>query len=512
MAKRTKVAPPTPRAERDRTLAILLTAGLAFYYLVPSPLVSLPGVLLFAVCAWRRPPLALSLLPLTFPFWYVPKRVAGAVVFPLSEIALAVCAAVIILHWASGTPFSSRQIRLRRLGLVLLGRVGALLLAGASLLIVGVGIGVIIARQRPEALRAFRWEIAEPLLYLALLVLMLRGTRYLPWLVGAFCASAALMAALALLQFAALHVTFSPLASGNQLVPYTAPRATGIYYGSSNSLGALLERALPMLVALLVVPHASTRRIRLLSAVGIALMAAGLWVSDSRGAVFGAAVGCLLVLLFAVGRRWSSLALLAALALTALWQRERLAQEFLAGHHGTGEVRTLVWRAAWRMIRDHPILGIGPDQFLYYYSSRYTDHPYWIPFENGHPTPALYEPNLSHPHNLPIELWLSGGLLALGGFALILWDLACRFLRLRQFDGGSGWRAAFALGAGGSILAGLAHGLVDSAYFAPDLALDFWWAAALVVILSKRHPRPLRNPRPPSVPSGSASPPANHAR
>ena len=321
--------------------------------------------------------------------------------------------------------------RLRRLGLVLLGRVGALLLAGAALLTVGVGIGVLIARQRPEALRAFRWEIAEPLIYLALLVLMLRGSRYLRWLVGAFCASAALMAALALLQVAALHVTFSPLATAisSSPMPHHAPPASTT--AAATALGALLERALPILLALLIVPHAANRadpppRPRSASR----LIAAGLWVSASRGAALGAAAGCLLVLLVAVGRRWFSFALLAALALAALWQRDRLAQEFLAGHGGSGEVRTLVWRAAWSMIRDHPILGIGPDQFLYYYSSRYTNHPYWIPFENGHPTPAIYEPNLSHPHNLPLELWLSGGLLALGGFALILWDLARRFLRL----------------------------------------------------------------------------------
>jgi putative inorganic carbon (hco3(-)) transporter len=486
MARQPTSATAHPRAERDRTLAMLLAAGLAFYYLVPSPLLSLPGLLLLAVCAWRRPPLALSLLPLTFPFWYVPKRVAGAAVFPLSEIALAVCVAVILLQWASVTPLSAYPARLRRLRRVLLGRVGALLLAGAALLAVGVGIGVVIARQRPEALRAFRWEIAEPLIYFALLVLALRGSRYLRWLVGAFCGSAALMAALALLQLAALHVTFSPLASGNQLVPYAAPRATGIYYGSGNSLGALLERALPVLVALLVVPRAANPWTRLVAAFGIALLAAGLWASDSRGAALGATAGCLLVLLFALGRRWFSFAVLAALALAALWQRARLAQEFLAGHHGSGEVRALVWRAAWGMIRDHPIFGIGPDQFLYYYSSRYTDHPYWIPYENGHLTPALYEPNLAHPHNLPLEVWLSGGLLALGSFALILWDLARRFLRLCRLESISGWRATFALGAGGSLLAGLAHGLVDSAYFAPDLALDFWWAAALLVLLSKQ--------------------------
>jgi hypothetical protein len=32
------------------------------------------------------------------------------------------------------------------------------------------------------------------------------------------------------------------------------------------------------------------------------------------------------------------------------------------------------------------------------------------------------------------------------------------------------------------MLAGLVHGMVDSAYFEPDLALVFWWLIAVVLL------------------------------
>jgi O-antigen ligase len=479
--------------------AALLTLGLAYYYLVPSPLLALPGLLLYIAVAWRQIALALCLLPLTFPFWYVPKRVVGHLVFPLSEIALVICLCVLVARWLIAVGPRGLVPRLRRATAVLLGRSGGALCLGAALLALGTAIGVLQARRHPEALRAFRWEIAEPLLYVALLVVTIRGARLTYWLVGAFLASATLMAALALLQVAALHVTFSALADGNRLVSYltasgAAPRATGIFYGSGNSLGALLERALPVTLALIVVRRAVSPAARMASGGCLVLCCVALLLSDSRGAEVGAALGCLLVLLVALRRWWVAALVAGGLALAALWPgsptgglRDRLARELLAGHGGTGEVRTLLWRAAWRMALDHPLFGIGPDQFLYYYSSRYTDHPYWIPYEHGRPTPALYQPDLSHPHDLPLELWLSGGLLALGGFAVVLYDVTRRCIRLWRTGSGAGWPAALALGAGASLAAGLAHGLVDSAYFAPDLALDFWWAVALLVVLGRGH-------------------------
>ena len=60
------------------------------------PLLALPGLICFGFFAWKRLDIALALLPLTFPFWYVPKRLFEDKVFPLSEIILAVLSPVIV--------------------------------------------------------------------------------------------------------------------------------------------------------------------------------------------------------------------------------------------------------------------------------------------------------------------------------------------------------------------------------------------------------------------------------
>jgi hypothetical protein len=76
---------------RETAMTLALLGALAIYYVSPSPLIALPALVVYAALAGLRLDLAVCLLPLAFPFWYVPKRVLGHTVFPLSEIALAVC-------------------------------------------------------------------------------------------------------------------------------------------------------------------------------------------------------------------------------------------------------------------------------------------------------------------------------------------------------------------------------------------------------------------------------------
>ncbi|HEU5438574.1 MAG TPA: O-antigen ligase family protein [Ktedonobacterales bacterium] len=556
--------------QRESLLAGGMVAGLAYYYLVPNPLLALPGLALFAMLAWRRLDLALCLLPLTFPFWFVPKRVAGQAVFPLSEVALAICVALaaIQLIWRAtrrtlavgirGAPPQIVGTELRRRARVAAGRAGPLLLLGAGLLLVGVTLGVLVAVRPREALRAWRWEVVEPLLYAGLLLAYVRPAVARRWLVASMVATAALVAALAIVQVAWLRVTFTPLAAGSRLVALSSDvdgvlRATGIIYGSGNSLGALLERALPLALALTAwawwswrapvrssgvrpegqgagVHRTLLRRrgaVRLAAfASCVALCVVGIALSGSRGAEVGAAVGSLIVLFGLAGRRrakWLALVLVVLALVVSLWHGGVLVQAALAGHGRSGEVRALLWTSAWHLIRDHPLLGIGPDQFLYYYDPAYTAHPYWIPRINGRLTAAAFEPNLAHPHNLLLDLWLSGGILGLAGFALALvaiwrrcWALwratsrpegadareytpngaSAARNRLRAsgqepttaqgrwsvLDENAAWWRAVALGAAAALAAGVAHGMVDSAYFEPDLALLLWWAAALLAL------------------------------
>jgi hypothetical protein len=61
--------------------------------------------------------------------------------------------------------------------------------------------------------------------------------------------------------------------------------------------------------------------------------------------------------------------------------------------------------------------------------------------------------------------------------------LVSRALRLLRRVGGAGepWRRVAAVGVLGALLAMLTHGMVDSAYFQPDLALAFWWSVVALI-------------------------------
>ncbi|HKV84244.1 MAG TPA: O-antigen ligase family protein [Ktedonobacterales bacterium] len=487
------------RRHNTALIVVGMIASLAYYYLIPANLLALPGLLVFFALTWRRLDLALCVLPLAFPFWYVPKRFYGYRVLPLSEIGLLVCLAVALARETRHVRVGLDHARVWTRAYLLCRRVGAWPVVGAALLFVGMTVGVAVASYPHVALRAYRWEIAEPLLYALGVLLYVRGRAALGLLLWSFLAAATLLAALAILQSLAIHQTFSPLAQGNRLVAYgagpgPAPAATGIVLGSGNSLGAWIERALPLALALGLRGRGASRRSQWAAWLCAAICCLALYWSGSRGAWLGATVGCLVVVVVYARNRWVPLALGVIVVALALWRRGVIWQALLNGHHGTGSLRLLLWLAGLKMIRDHPILGFGPDQFLYHYSSLYTAHPYWVTKLNGKPTIASTQPTLAHPHNLLLELWISGGILAVLGMAALLWAFWRRCARLWRAVGAAArdersiWAATVALGLAGAMAATVVHGMVDSAYFVPDLALIFWMMVALLIGLARLEP------------------------
>jgi O-antigen ligase len=129
------------------------------------------------------------------------------------------------------------------------------------------------------------------------------------------------------------------------------------------------------------------------------------------------------------------------------------------------------------MIRDHPVLGIGPDNFQHYYApTRKQDR-----WQNQCPpglgyvgTNAEGEPCQSHPHNEFLDFWLSTGVIGLAAFIwleVVFWRIVASRLAGRN---------PLILGAAAAMAASLVHGLVDNSYFLPDLAVLFWILCALV--------------------------------
>src|SRR5262249_51196378 len=138
------------------------------------------------------------------------------------------------------------------------------------------------------------------------------------------------------------------------------------FYGSPNNLGLFLGRALPMSVAL------------------------ALWWPKGRGLLVGAAVvmALALVLTFSIGawvavggslllvaalrgRRMLGVALAAGGGVLLLLVVAALRIPRIGSHFdlqwGTSFIRLNVWESALRMLADHPIRGVGLDNFLTQY-------------------------------------------------------------------------------------------------------------------------------------------------
>ncbi len=248
-------------------------------------------------------------------------------------------------------------------------------------------------------------------------------------------------------------------------------RALGVY-GSPNNLALLLDRAAPILIAIAVFSPVGGRMRQRRIMYGLALVPTlmALVLTFSRGALLlGLPAALLFIGIMRGGRAlWATLGALAVggVGLLPLFGTDRF-RSMLDTSAGTGFFRLRLWQSASAMLSDHPWLGVGLDNFLYQYRTRYILPDAW------------QEPNLSHPHNILLDF---GTRLGVGGIAVLLW-LQFAFWRAawhvyhRQ---PLGEEQALILGLMGSMVATLAHGMVDNSFFLVDLAYIFFLTLGVV--------------------------------
>lgn len=260
------------------------------------------------------------------------------------------------------------------------------------------------------------------------------------------------------------------------------PRIKSVF-GSANNDALYLERAFAILLALAAVAVRDWRfqnaeRFRLLFILaGIVPVVIALVLSQSRGALLlGVPVALVVMCILAGGRwRWAGIGLLALMALAFGILLSGAAQSLLDGtrftnaldlQRGTG-FRINLWQSAWAMWRDHPLLGVGPDNFLYAYRSFYI-------------LPAAWqEPNLSHPHNFFFDFLARLGVLGVVAGALLIAGYVQLIRRALTSN------RALAIGCAGFLAAMLAHGLVDHSFFLIELAYPFMLTAGVLASSSK---------------------------
>jgi O-antigen ligase len=427
--------------------------GAAFLAVILPPMPwRLLGLVSYGLIASFRPDHALLLAVAVIPLAPLHVRLDPGS-FSLSEIG--VLAALAAHVWVAllprqGDPPMHRASR---------ARFGLLDAAVLALVILGLGTSLVAEYQR-VALREFRVVVLEPAILYLLLRLWLTDRRRLSTAVDVLWVSAVGVALFALLRY--------PQAEG--VIVAEGVRRARAFYGSPNNLALYLGRMLPLGLAM--AWAGSTRRRRWLYGLGILPVAGSLLLTFSRGSwLLGIPAALLTLVVLRGGRlRWI-LALIVPvivvvlLSLTPLAHTERLASLLQPGQ-GTLLLRLQLWQASLDMARDHPWLGVGLDNFLYYYGD------YVRPG-------AEVDRWLSHPHNLVLDFWLRlgiGGLVILAAlFVGIVHKAWQAHLWLPEGD----LRAAYQ-GLIAGVVVGVAHGMIDSSFFVAELA--YWLLFALAWI------------------------------
>jgi len=556
-------------------LAILGVIALAFYF-APGTLLSLGFLGLLLLVLLPRPDLALTLIAFSLPFFLLPKALVGRTI-SMTEVLLVLLALALVTRRAttlireSGNQGvgESENGRSRETGkqhrtsgiiwpdwaawvLAVLAVLAGLLtlvpaantgpLAAADwpvltlMLLPLAGVLAAVAQAREENSRYTPWP--APGLDLAVLTLVglslvatlaaknfgvsLQEFHVVVWdgaafyafvrlipsldvkkpaprsnaerlawsVVDAFLLGTTLMACYAIYQF---------FFTDQAITAEGVHRALGVY-GSPNNLALLLDRAAPILIAVAVLPllapvsdrtppEVQMRLRQLLYGLALIPILGALVLTFSRGALLlGLPAAILFIGIVRGGRTlWATggVLVVGGVALLPLFGTDRF-RSMLDTSAGTGFFRLRLWQSAWNMLHDHPWLGVGLDNFLYQYRTRYILPDAW------------QEPNLSHPHNIVLDFGTRlgvGGIIVLLWLQIAFWRIAWRLYRRLPESG----MRALTLGLMSSMVATLTHGLVDNAFFLVDLAFIFFMTLGIIGKLAATSPT-----------SQSSSLPANH--
>ncbi|GCF08039.1 O-antigen ligase family protein [Dictyobacter arantiisoli] len=502
---------------RNRLFECLLILSMALFYLIGNqsvkypignlaawnPLLGLPFLCIFIAVCWYRLPFALGLLPLALPYYLMPKVVVRSASFSPAEIVLWICVAVACLQLAMFRHKWSYRRSLPEIRTQL----GPFFWPILLFVLVSL-ISIVIASEHNVALRAFREEIFDPLIYVGLILLCFRTRQDLGRLLGALFATGLVVAFFSIVQFYLFQDTYA-------------------VYGSDPSVGLLFDYTLP--VGLAIVLARISWKVRLFVLLLCIPFIYALVHNNSRGSVIAAfPIAVIFVVILAFRNRKvllvsSMLALVLAAGGYGVFHNKVnnfVMNTIINGHADKKGISTLtrrlyLWQSATAMIHDQPWLGYGLDNWLCHYAdphvtvsdttddTRYkpndpqfawvqscpaAPHYYIVGEVNGKTTHMYDQADLSHPHNIFLHVWVSVGIFGLLAFiaflVLFFWSFGAilRYLAKHQIVDSEHWRW-MAIAAAAALLAALVQGVVDSSFLAQDLSFCFWLLMATIFVI-----------------------------
>lgn len=457
-------------------LAAAVGAAVLFY-VAPSFLLYVPAVLLLLALLYFRPVWGLALVAFTIPFYVNPNfsfliRPKPILHYHFSpvEIYLLVTVAAFVLSRILYCVLHIQKEGVRNTLYEIRNTLHPADYAAFALTLVAT-LSLLFTERLDVATNEWRLVVVEPFLFYLLLRFMGLKRGEMWTILDAFVLGGVVVALVGLWQYAAWRTDLLITSEGGLM------RLRSIY-GSPNNVALYLGRILPLTIAVALMGEG---RRRLAYALAMAVIGPAILLTFSKGGLLLGVPAALFVLLVywrrAAGRPvWPWLVGLAAAGVVTLLVALQIPQ--LAGRldltGATGILRLNLWRASLNMILDHPIFGVGLDNFLYAYRGRYIFDAAW------------QEPNLNHPHNLVLDFATRLGILGLLAGAWLFWTfwrtaapLPGRVERV--------WRPV-AIGLLATFAHLLGHSLVDHSFFLVDLAYAFYLMLGVAVWLAKTAP------------------------
>jgi O-antigen ligase len=254
-------------------------------------------------------------------------------------------------------------------------------------------------------------------------------------------------------------------------------RLRSVFFAPNNA-ALFLGRLIPITAAVVLIGGTRTRQ-WLYGVAGFVMLAAAILTLSKGGLLLGIPAGLGLVVVLWGGRRAliavAAGAVLELLALIPLSQHPRFRSllDFSSGE-SSSFFRIQLLQSTLRMIADHPITGVGLDQFLYHYRGKYILPSAW------------QQPDLNQPHNVWLNYWVRLGIVGLIAgvwLQIAFWRMAWRVQSAAR--GKDKEIRALAVGLMGSMAAFLAHGLVDEVHFVIELAFVFFMTLGLMHTLAQ---------------------------
>ena len=240
-----------------------------------------------------------------------------------------------------------------------------------------------------------------------------------------------------------------------------------------NQLGGFLALTIPLVTALTISERSFWKRVP--GYLLIAVAAAGLALTYSRGAWVGTGMGLLILLVVLRRGAWliPGIGLVGAVTSSgAILERLQSIASFNSDGAVTG--RFEFWAVALRLVAENPLSGIGLGNWSTVYGTLMIQNLPFLPYDQEVPASA---------HNLFLNLAVEIGLVGAGAFFLVL---VCAFYKAsKTIHASTGRTKIWATGIAAGLTAMVAHNLVDVTIYQGFMALVLFACLGLLEAIER---------------------------